>query len=104
MWVYFQIRYKWNDTIQILCGVLSDVTTVQRATESTGIKTGQPGALDDVIINIQKSLVALTGSSGMCSERNTPLSDGQDGLRIAYEKIDNVLFELFSYTKSQYCH
>lgn len=101
---FFQIRYKWNDTIQILCGVLSDVKTVQRATESTGIKTRQTGALDDVIINIQKSLSALTGSSGVCSENNIPLTDGQDGLKMANKKIDNILFELFSYKKSQFCH
>lgn len=103
-WVFFQIRYKWNDTIQILCGVLSDVKTIQRATESTGIKTRQTGALDDVIINIQKSLSALTGSSGVCSENNIPLTDGQDGLKMANKKIDNILFELFSYKKSQFCH
>lgn len=101
---FFQIRYKWNDTIQILCGVLSDVKTVQRATESTGIKTRQTGALDDVIINIQKSLSALTGSSGVCSENNIPLTDGQNGLKMANKKIDNILFELFSYKKSQFCH
>lgn len=101
---FFQIRYKWNDTIQILCGVLSDVKTVQRATESTGIKTRQTGALDDVIINIQKSLSALTGSSGVCSENNIPLTDGQDGLKMANKKIDIILFELFSYKKSQFCH
>lgn len=104
LWGFFQIRYKWNDTIQILCGVLSNVNTVQRATESTGIKTRQTGALDDVIINIQKSLSALTGSSGVCSENNIPLTDGQDGLKMANKKIDNILFELFSYKKSQFCH
>lgn len=104
LWGVFQIRYKWNDTIQILCGVLSNVNTVQRATESTGIKTRQTGALDDVIINIQKSLSALTGSSGVCSENNIPLTDGQDGLKMANKKIDNILFELFSYKKSQFCH
>lgn len=101
---FFQIHYKWNDTIQILCGVLSHVKIVQRATESTAIKTRQTGALDDVIINIQKSLSILTGSSGVCSENNIPLTDGQDGLKMANEKIDNILFELFSYKKSQFCH
>lgn len=40
----------------------------------------------------------------MCSENNIPLTDGQDGLKMANKKIDIILFELFSYKKSQFCH
>ena len=82
---------------------MSDLMAVKQSAEYRSSENQQISLLDAVEMNLQNSLSALGNTNCHQLSPDSDEHSKTDLYKRVFTKIDDLLFELFSYSHSQFC-